>query len=42
MGDTTLAGTGGGAHAVEECITHGPEITELCEHYGISRKTGYK
>src|SRR5437870_1098437 len=25
MGDTTLAGTGGGAHVVEECITHGPE-----------------
>src|SRR5947209_9300507 len=25
MGDTTLAGTGGGAHAVEGGITHGPE-----------------
>src|SRR5712692_2717271 len=24
MGDTTLAGTGGGAHAVEGDITHGP------------------
>src|SRR6267142_1656947 len=24
MGDTTLAGTGGGAHAVEGGITHGP------------------
>src|SRR2546425_13378639 len=25
MGDNTLAGTGGGAHAVEANITHGPE-----------------
>src|SRR5712691_6874723 len=54
MGDTTLAGTGGGAHAVEARITDGPAnavhrrascgraLTELCDDYGVSRKTGYK
>src|SRR5882724_11935029 len=30
MGDTTLAGTGGGAHAVEGGITHGPANAIHC------------
>src|SRR5437667_2957050 len=48
MGDTTLAGTGGGAHAVEGGITHGPEnaihrrlSTRLAGHTRAVRTLGH-
>src|SRR5436309_13621489 len=55
MGDTTLAGTGGGAMPWKEAspmdqrtqfiadyLRDSLAITELCELYEVSRKTGYK
>lgn len=37
MGDTTLAGTEGGAHAVEGRITHGPRTQFIADHLRDSR-----